>query len=409
MLRRAHLLCALLAVLASSCGTQATRPAVRGPDILVGAALSLTGSLAQEGHLTQQGYQLWLGWVNARGGIEIGGVRHRVRLTILDDQSRAGVAGEVAQQLIDRDHVQFLLGPYGSETTAAVAAVADARRTPLVEGGGAAPDIFSHGYRYVFGVLSPTDRYMTGVIDLAATLRPRPRTVAVLSADDSFSQAIAQSVVAYAPVRGLEVVSNQRYPAGSTDVSTVVARARAAQPDLVINTGHLAEAVAIQQAAKQQELDARMFAYSVGPSTPDFVSELGPDADYVFDGSQWTPQVRYQPQVYLTVSEYVAAYRAAFRTLDAPSYIVAESTAAGLGLELGIEHAGTTRPDPVRQALAALDVMTFYGRLKFDPRGVNVYKPMVVEQIQQGRHHTVYPPAMADARPEYPAPPWSER
>jgi branched-chain amino acid transport system substrate-binding protein len=402
-------LCILLAVVAGSCGGQATHVVARGPDIRVGAALSLTGSLAQEGRLTRQGYELWLGWVNGRGGIVAGHVRRLVRLTVVDDQSRADVAGLVAQRLIDQDHVQFLLGPYGSDTTAAVAAVADGRRMPLVEGGGAAPDIFSHGYRYVFGVLSPTDRYMTGVINLAATLRPRPQTMAVLSADDSFSQAVAQSVVAYAPARGFEIVSNQRYPAGSTDLTGVVARAKAARPDLVINTGHLAEALAIQQAAKHQELDAKMFAYSVGPSTPDFVSELGPDADFVFDGSQWTPQVRYQPQVYLTVAEYVAAYRATFHTLDAPSYGVAESTAAALALELGIEHAGDTRPDRVRDALATLDVMTFYGRLKFDPRGVNVYKPMVVEQIQQGRHHTVYPPDIADARPIYPAPSWADR
>ena len=51
----------------------------------------------------------------------------------------------------------------------------------------------------------------------------------------------------------------------------------------------------------------------------------------------------------------------------------------------------------------------FFGQVKFDSRGLNIYKPMVVEQIQNGVHHTVYPASVADAKPMYPTPSWDQR
>jgi branched-chain amino acid transport system substrate-binding protein len=397
-------------LLVAACTGAAASPPIRvGSDVLVGAPVSLTGSLAAEGRLTEQGYVMWRGWVNGQGGIRVGAYRHRVRLLVEDDQSRPDVAADLAAGLITKEHVQFLLAPYGSDATAAVARVAEQYRVPHVAGNGAARTIYTQRYRYTFGVQSPSDEYMSGVLDVAARLSPRPSTIALLSADDSFSLDVADSVKTYAPALGFRVVSSQQYPAGATDVEALVARAAATSPDVLINSGHLAEAVAIHRAARAADLNARIFAYSVGPSTPDFVSELGPDADYVLTGSQWTPQVRYRPQMYLTAQEYTAAYRRTFHTLDEPAYQVAESTAAGLALQRAMENAGTLDPERVRDALAGLDVMTFYGRLKFDRRGVNVYKPMLVEQIQHSRPHTVYPPSAADAKVLYPTPPWGMR
>ena len=60
----------------------------------------------------------------------------------------------------------------------------------------------------------------------------------------------------------------------------------------------------------------------------------------------------------------------------------------------------------MRNALAKLDVVTFFGLLKFDERGVNVFKPMVVNQIQGSRLLTIYPYRLSDADPIYPAPAW---
>ena len=393
----------------AACGNASSGSTTNGDPIVFGAAVSLTGSLSKEGGLTKQGYDLWLDWINQRGGIVVNNVKHPVQIKYEDDQSNPNLSATLVQKLITDEKSQFILGPYGSAASATDAVIAEKNGVPMVEANGAAQSIFSHGYKYTFGVLSPAFKYLTGVLDMAATLSPKPTTIAILSANDSFSVEVAQAIEEYAPSKGMSVVFNKKYPAAAPDVSGLVSQAKATNPDIVMNSGHLAEAIAINKTAKQLSLDAKIFAYSVGPSTPDFIKALGADADYVYDGSQWTPQVRYKPSFYLSVNEYVKAYQTKYSVTDPPDYHVAESTAACLAFEKAMENAGSLDPAKVRDALAKLDVMTFFGQIKFDDRGINIYKPMVVEQIQKGVHYTVYPADVANGKPQYPTPAWSSR
>ena len=87
-------------------------------------------------------------------------------------------------------------------------------------------------------------------------------------------------------------------------------------------------------------------------------------------------------------------------------YQVAESAAAIVAFQHAIEKAGTLDPVKVRDAIASLDIMTFFGPIKFDGRGVNVTKPMAVEQLQpDGGKYTVFPQAVAERDGIYPMPP----
>src|SRR5437773_403048 len=398
--------CALVLTLA--CGGGAGSPTT-GSTIVLGAPLGLTGSLTKESALTKQGYDLWLDWINKQGGINVDGTKHPVKIKYYDDTSNANQSAVLMQKLITEDKANFLLGPYGSAATATDAAIAEQNQIPMVEANGAAQSIFNQNYKYTFGVLSPANKYLQGVLDMAATVNPKPTRIAMLSADDNFSLEVAQGVVDYAPTKGMEVVIYKKYKNGATALTAEVQAAKAANPDIVLNSGHLAEAIAINKAAKEQKLNAKVFAYSVGPSTPDFIKSLGKDADYVYDGSQWTPQVKYKAQFYLSVADYVSAYKQKYPDQGDPDYHVAESTAACLALQRAIENAKSLDPKKVRDALAALDVTTFYGRIKFDSRGLNTYKPMVVEQIQGGEHHTVFPADVADKQPMYPTPSWDQR
>jgi branched-chain amino acid transport system substrate-binding protein len=398
------------AVLLAACGnSSANASPSTGAPIVFGAAVSLTGAQSKEGGLTKQGYDLWLDWVNSHGGIVVGNVKHQVQIKYEDDQSKPDLSATLVQKLITDEKAQFILGPYGSAATATDAIVVEKDGIPMVEGNGAAQAIFNHGYRYTFGVLSPANKYLTGVLDMAATLNPKPTTIAMLTANDNFSLEVAKAVKDYAPTVGMQVVFYGEYPAAAPEVSGLMSQAAAKHPDILMNSGHFAEAVAINKAAKDLGLSAKIYAYSVGPSTPDFIQQLGGDANYVYDGSQWTPQVKYTPSFYLSESDYVKAYEQKYGTNAPPDYHVAESTAACLAFQKAIENAGSLDPSKVRDALASLDVMTFFGRIKFDSRGLNVYKPMVVEQIQNGVHYTVWPTDVANGRPQYPTPSWSQR
>src|SRR5437899_10157422 len=333
-------LLAVAGVVALACGSSSNQGAT-GSTIVLGAPLGLTGSLTKESALTKQGYDLWLDCINKQGGINVNGTKHPVTIKYYDDTSNANQSAVLMQKLITEDKANFLLGPYGSAATATDAAIAEQNEIPMVEANGAAQSIFNQGYKYTFGVLSPANKYLQGVIDMAATLSPKPTTIAMLSADDNFSLEVAEGVNTYAASKGMNVVLYKKYKNGATNLSAEVQAAKAANADIVLNSGHLQEAIAINKAAKEQKVNAKIFAYSVGPSTPDFITALGKDANYVYGGSQWTPQVKYTPAFYLTVAEYVAAYKAKYPGLGDPDYHVAESTAACLALLRAIDKAGS--------------------------------------------------------------------
>jgi branched-chain amino acid transport system substrate-binding protein len=377
--------------------------------VTFGAAESFTGALAKEGHLEQEGYDFWKDWINARGGLDIGGKRYKVAIKYYDDESNPQTAAKLVEKLIDEDHVNFILGPYGSSPSFSAAAVCERKQIPMVEGNGTSEKIFNQGYRYVFLVGSPAKKYLWGTIEMATKRDPKPKTAAVVAANDTFSLEVQQGAIDNANDHGIRVVYSAKYPAATTDLSTIVSAIKAANPDIILNAGHLQDALLLQKSLKEQNVEAKLYAYSVGPDTPDFVQALGRDANYVFSAAQWSEAVSYKgaPGFIGNSRDYARLYTAKYG--HRPDYHSANATAAGLAYQYALARAGTLDPVKVRDALAATDVVTFYGLIKFDARGVNVWKPMVVNQIQSGKLVTVYPYRLGEAPPMYPAPDWSKR
>src|SRR6202165_392391 len=393
------LLIGALALATAFASTAHVQPAAAAGDTIVfGSAVSLTGSLTKEGHLTQEGYDFWKDYVNKHGGIKVGGKSYKVDIKYYDDESKPATAAQLAERLIDQDHVNYILGPYGSGTAFTVAQLVERKKIPMVEGNGAAEKIFSQGFKYSFAVLSPAKRYLEGVLDIGKHQKPAAQTVAITAASDSFSQEVAEGAAAWATAHGMKVVYNNKYPDTATDVSSIISAVKASNPDVVLNAGHLQDALLVHKGLKEQNVLAKIYGYSVGPDTPDFTNSLGKDANYVFGGAQWSDAVKYKadrPGFYADAKSYARAFEAVYH--HRPDYHNAESTAACLAFQYALQNAGTLEPDKVRDALAKLDVTTFYGILKFDSRGMNVFKPMVVNQIQNGRLVTVWPRGLAGA------------
>src|SRR5262249_17802733 len=159
-----------------------------------------------------------------------GGKRYKIETKYYDDESSAQKSATLAEKLIKEDKVNFLLGPYGTSSTLQVSTVAEKNKMPMVEGNGAAESIFSQGYQYTFGVLSPAQNYLRGVVDMAVAQTPKPATVAILSADDAFSVEVADAAKAYAEKKGLTIVYFQKYPDKSTDLRAPVTEAKAKNP-----------------------------------------------------------------------------------------------------------------------------------------------------------------------------------
>ncbi|HHJ63414.1 MAG TPA: branched-chain amino acid ABC transporter substrate-binding protein [Aquifex aeolicus] len=368
----------------------------------LGAAVSLTGKYAKEGELLRKGYELWKETVNARGGIEIAGKRFRVEIIYYDDQSDPKTTAKLIEKLITEDGVKFILGPYGSAQVFAAAGVVEKYRALMIQGGGASSRIYAQGYRNVFGVFNVAEDYGRNLVELAASLKPAPKTVAVIYEKDIFSEDAARGAREEALRRGMKLVLYESYPKGAQDLSSLMLKLRMKKPDVIIGAGHFKDSVLVVKQLKQFRINPLFLGLTVGPPLPAFVRALGRDAEFIFGPVQWTAAFNYRDPLFGNTEGYVKAFRRKFG--EDPEYHSAGGTAAALALQLAMERAGSLDVEKVRTELLRMEVETFYGIIGFDDKGRIRTKPMAVIQIQKGRPVTVYP--FREAEPVYPKPEW---
>ena len=73
--------------------------------IRIGAPLSLTGSLADEGGKEQQGLDMCITAVNAKGGVKVGSDMRKLEAVKYDYQSETSRAVQIVQRLLTVDKV----------------------------------------------------------------------------------------------------------------------------------------------------------------------------------------------------------------------------------------------------------------------------------------------------------------
>ena len=165
--------------------------------VVVGAAVSQTGQLADLAAGYRKGLLLWQDHVNAGGGL----LGRRVELRLLDDRSEASTAGQLYARLL-RDHgADLLIGPFGSAASRGAAAAAERAHRILINATGAARSVLRAGDRFVFQLAAPYARYGTSVLGLAR--RAGYRRLFILARDDPASQQMAEGAAAHAARQAL--------------------------------------------------------------------------------------------------------------------------------------------------------------------------------------------------------------
>jgi branched-chain amino acid transport system substrate-binding protein len=396
---------AAMLLIATGCGHKEApaAKAVDGGSLVLGASISLTGATAKEGGLTKEGYELCKKVINDKGGITAGGKRYTLDIQYQDDTSKADVSAQLVDQYNDKG-IKLILGPYGSGPTEAVAAVIERNNQVMADSAGADNKIFAKGYKRSFAVLSPATEYVGSMVQAINDLaEPKPKTVAFVSADDGFSKTATQGGIAKAKDLGFTVVAEEYVPNATTDVSAALTKIKPKNPDVIIGSVHLSEGVAIIKQSKELGVTPPGgFAETVAPPIPDFTKTLSTSAEGVLGSTQWTPKTAGSDKYFGTAADYNKAFKAAYADRD-PVYHNAEATAGCLALALAVEKAGSTEPNAVRDALAALDTPSFFGPIKFNAQGMNVTKPMAVVQIQNGKPVAVWPKDSAEAPLKWPA------
>jgi branched-chain amino acid transport system substrate-binding protein len=400
------------AVLAIGSGWSGAAVAAENDTIVLGAAVSITGKYSTNGMNTRDGYDLAVQVVNEKGGVKVGDKTYKLEIIYYDDESTPARGAQLVERLIRQDGVKFMLGPYSSGLTKAVAPITEKFKVPMVEANGAARELFTQGYEYLFAVLSTSDYYLRDAIKLAAEQAqaegkdPSEVKVAIAVENDPFSLDVRDGVIEDAQKYGMQIVIDDKLPPELNDMSATLTKVKALQPDLLAVSAHAkGPPLAIGQ-MKDMQVNVPMLALTHCDSAQ-VAEKMGAAAEYALCASQWDASLSYEDEYFGSAADYAQLFEETFGY--APPYQAAESSAGVLVFVDALERAGSLDPEAVRDGLAETDMMTFYGPVKFDETGKNVAKPMVLYQIQDGEYRVVAPTQWASAELVHPMPTWDKR
>lgn len=416
-------------LLLAACGPQATpapteAPATQAPvvteapvteapppvekTVVVGFTASLTGKLNVESTRQNNGFKLWMEQVNNAGGIPLAdGTVVKFESKFYDDESNKDRVQELYTKLVTEDNADFLISPYSSGLADASAVIAEQYGKVMITTGAASDGTYQKGYTLVYQAYTPASHYLTGAVDLLASLDAEAKKIAIVHENDKFSTDVVAALEKYAIEQGYEVVLNEGYDSGTTDFAPIINKIPA-DVDAVMGGGHFADGQQFAKAMFDKGIGAKFVALLVAPPEPTF-AEIGDAAFGIIGPSQWEPLAAFTPDFGPTGADFIKAYKAAYN--EDPSYHAAGGYVAGLILQKAIETAGSLETEALKAALDGMDMMTFYGRIKFDTtpesHGLQIGHSMVYIQWQKDAtgalvKQVVWPAEGKTAEPVYP-------
>jgi len=389
-----------------------TTSAAETPTITLGGSMSLTGTDAPLGTLYRDAYELTVRRINDGGGVAAGdGRTYDLELRLRDDGSDVGTSLSIYQDLVDRESVDYLLGPYSSAHTLAASAVAASRGRPMVEGSGASPEIFGAWNQWTFGLLPTADTYALSTIEMAMAQADPPRSAALLTEDDIFSRSSAGGARRKLEDAGVQLVLDELFPSETSDLSPFVQRVGASGAEMLVLSAHETHAVLLASALASQSVSPKLVMATVGSLTPSFEVQAGANADYVCGPSPWNDTADDADPIYGSTQSFVAAVQGTYGYR--PDYHSAAGAAAVETFAHAFEQTPVIAPGNVRDAIRGASFSSAYGDVAFDARGV-IDREMVVYQWQPRNGGgadavVVWPESVRQAPPVYPMPTWSER
>ncbi len=366
------------------------RPTVASEPIRIGLTLGLTGKYAKLGDMQKKGFKLWENHINEKGGI----LGRQVEVVIYDDESDPVTARMLYRKLIKKDGVDLLQGPYSSGIAEAVAPITEKEKFPLLVSGAAADSLWQKGYRYLFGVSTPASKYAVGFLELLVL--QGFRSLAIVSADDSFSKSISDGTKKWAERFGLDILVFERFKKGKTDLDEFARMAKSSGAEVLIVCGHFNESVNMKESLRRVRWDPKAYFASVGPVVNAFYEKLGEDSERVFSSSQWE---------FHELSSFPGSkhfYDAFYETYGVrPSYHAATAYAAGGILAAAVEKAKSLVRNDIRDILSNMDITSIIGRYGVDETGMQIRHFPVIVQWQAGKKEIVWPKELRTAEPVF--------
>ncbi len=340
--------------------------------VVIGYTASKTGKQEVPSRGQTRGLELWLDQVNKEGVKLEDGTVIKFEAKTYDDESANERVQSLYTTLIEEDGADYLISPYSSGLTDASAVIAETYDKLMITTGAASDATYKKGLSNVFQLYTPASRYLTGAIDLLENLDADAKKVAFVYENAKFSTDVVEAAKEYAESKGYEVVLFEGYDSETTDFAPFINKIAAAEPDAVMGGGHFNDGSTFARQLYEKNTPVKFLALLVAPPELEF-AELGDAALGVVGPSQWEPQANYTQEAAKaaglewygpTVAEFAQTYQDKYG--EEPGYHAGGGYASGLILQKAIEDAGSIDPAKVKEALEAMELLTFYGNVNFD-------------------------------------------
>ncbi|MDA7949493.1 MAG: amino acid ABC transporter substrate-binding protein [Hyphomicrobiaceae bacterium] len=378
-------------------------------DITIGMTVSQTGRFALAAQSGERGFKIWIDDVNSRGGIDIGGTKHKIKLETLDDRSDKALVPRVYETLIKDKKVDILMGPFGSTLTAAAANTTESFGKFLVIWSASSDKIYEQGHKHVVSATQiAASRLGKPGADAMGALGVKK--LAMIYLDEPFPAGTAAGVKKRAEELGIEVVMFEKFAKGTKDFSVMIQKALASGADAFYPASYEGDQMNI--ARQMRELDANFpMTYMFYGSQPQFLG-IGQDAKFLYSQTLWHPKVRWKVNAGLDRDTVKKRYEKLFPDAKYPAdFQTALAYGAGAVLEEIVKKAQSLDPAKLKQAALDLSkkLTVITGPYEIQDNGKQIQMEFVVMQNQPKGLEVVYPPSVATGKAIYPVPNYDKR
>lgn len=295
--------------------------------IKIGAIFPFSGPLALLGQDSFDGANVALDMINAQGG-----VKGRKLEWVKGDSPNAEAANSQAERLISQQGLKILLGSYASPIAIAASQVAERHHAIYWEEGAWTSTLFDNHPKYVFRVNvyavpagDAAVQYAVNTVAPKIGKNAKTLKVAIVNEDGPFGTSVSNAELAEAKKLGVDVVTNLPYTASTNDMTSLVLKLKAADPDVLLATSYINDATLLVKTMRAQNFRPKaLIGASAGFGLLALGKNLGGDVNGIIEADAPTninPKGLPSPGQALH-KEFIAKFKAATgREPDGFSYM----------------------------------------------------------------------------------------
>ena len=350
--------------------------------IKIGFSMEETGGLAANGKPALLAMQIWAEDVNAKGGL----LGRPGQLIHYDDQSSPANVPGIYTKLLDVDKVDLVVSSYATGLIAPALPVVMQHNKVFLSLLGLAVNSEFHYPKY-FAMIpagpNPKTAFTSGFFNIAMAQNPKPKTIAISSADIEFAHNAADGARETAKAAGLQIVYDKTYPGNITDCGPVVRAIQAANPDIVLIASYVTDSACMVRAVKEIGYKPKMIGGAmVGPQATTIKQQLGPALNGFIAFDVWQPA---QTMMFPGVAEVLSKYQARAKEAGTDPlgyYMVPISYGYMQVLQQAVEGAKSLDQDKIADYLRSNTFKTVFGDVKFGKDGEWAESRMLMVQFQ---------------------------